>query len=136
VVVSVCLFTIQSHTLSSITIPTALKLFSISNPAKAHVKHWVLVPLWVKLVALFTLETQPTAMTEREIAITLIVLISVVSILTTPFMMMKRGSARLATPQKRSPWAGLWSSPAMWPSPSYCCGWAFICTKPSIESGL
>ena len=46
-------------------------------------------------------------MSEREIAITLIVLVSVLSILTTPFMMMKRGSARLATPQKRSPlgWA-------------------------------
>ena len=45
-------------------------------------------------------------MTDREIAITLIVLISAVSILTTPFMLMKRGQARSA-PVKRSPlgWA-------------------------------
>ncbi|UOO89361.1 hypothetical protein LVJ82_18265 [Vitreoscilla massiliensis] len=45
-------------------------------------------------------------MTDREIAITLIVLISAVSILTTPFMLMKRGQAR-AVPVKRSPlgWA-------------------------------
>ena len=41
-------------------------------------------------------------MTEREIAITLIVLISVVSILTTPFMMMKRGAARKENAPKRS----------------------------------
>ena len=45
-------------------------------------------------------------MTEREIAITLIVLISVVSILTTPFMMIKRGAKPTST-AKRTPlgWA-------------------------------
>ena len=41
-------------------------------------------------------------MTEREIAITLIVLISVVSILTTPFMMIKRGAKPTST-EKRIP---------------------------------
>ena len=50
-------------------------------------------------------------MTEREIAITLIVLISVVSILTTPFMMIKRGAKPIST-AKRTPlgWALVFAS--------------------------
>lgn len=53
-------------------------------------------------------------MTERDIAITVIVLLSVLSILTTPFMMMKRGADK-TPPKAMSPFKKIlvWSSNIM-----------------------
>lgn len=50
-------------------------------------------------------------MTEREIAITVIVVLSAISILTTPFMLIKRDSARLRTSQRP-----LWQKALLWTS--------------------